>query len=287
MKITSSKFILKSLLVFVTPIVLMSCSSSKDSKLSKEKTVIVATYKGGEVTKMQINYELKKLAAKNPKIASITFESLPTNQKELLVKEIVLRKAAVKQAKKYDLDEEELYLQAYDIFESTILQKQLYSKLAMEATTDEKLKIKYDELVDKIKDKKDFKLGLIIVATKAEADKISVKLKKKPNNFSYYVKTKSIDNSSKKNKGVLDYSIESSFPKNITKIVKNLKKNEVSKPIAIGGKWAIIKFIDKRKAKIKSFKDSEQALVKILTSEAIKDFNDKALKKAKIKLTVE
>ena len=286
MKFTTYKFIFKSSTLLAASILLASCSYFKDSE-KKEKPVIVATYKGGEVTKTQINYELKKLAVQNPKIASITFEDLPTNQKELLVKEIVLKKAAVKKAKKYDLDEDEVYVQAHDIFESTMLQKQLYLKLSKEATTDDKLRAKYDELVEQIVGKQDFKLGLLVVATKNEADDLSVKLKRKPSNFVYYVKTKSIDESSKKNQGVLDYSIESSFPENIIKIVKNLKKNETSEPFAIGDKWAIIQFIDKRNTEIKSFEDSKPALIQVLTSEAIKNFNDMALKKAEIKLTVE
>ncbi len=264
----------------------VSCSLVNKDVAAKKDDTVVATYSGGKITQSHLEKEINRIKSQNPKAANVTLSNLPTSQKELLIKEIILKEAAFKEAKKLDLDDEKEYVDAIYQFEATILQKQLYLKLIKDATTDEKIKAKYDDLVGKNKNKEDFKLGFILLKNKKEASKISKRLRNNPNSFSYYAKTKSLDKASKKNKGVLDYSIESSFPKNIIEIAKGLKKGKISKPFAIADKWGIIKLINKRPAQIKSFEKSKAALLQNMALKAIKDFNDESLKKAKINLIV-
>ncbi len=266
-----------------------SCSTfgGKLASSSKKDEIIVANYSDGKITKSQIIKELDALKAQDKKLADVSFENLSTAQKESLIKRIILKESAIKQAKKDNLDEEDIYVEAFKEFESLILQKQLYLKLAKDATTDEKLQAKYNELVKEAEDKQDFKLGFILLENEKQANNIHGRLMNNPNAFTYYAKNKSVDEVTKKNDGIIDYSIESSFPENVVKITKDLKKGEISKPFAIADKWGIIQLVDKRKAKVKAFGDTKDALSQQMALKAIADFNDNAIKEAKINLVLQ
>ncbi len=273
-------------LILTTLISCASFNNETSDTQEQEKDVIVATYSNGEIKESQLNKELSKIKAKDEKLKNVSLDNLSAEQTEILIKELILREAALKKAKKEDLNDEEPYVSAHKEFESQFLQKQLYIKLAKDASTDEKVKAKYEELVKEASDKSDLKLGFILLETKEEANKIHGRLLKKPQYFSYYAKTKSVDEATKKNKGVLDFAIESSYPERILGIVNNLKKDEFSEPFQIAGKWGIIKLIDKRKAKIKSFEESKETLAQTMALKAIQDFNKEAIEEAKINLIV-
>lgn len=273
------------LLLFSTVI---SCASSnkQSAEIDQQEDLVIATYSNGEITESQLDKELDKIRTKDEKLKNISIDNLSSAQTELLIKEIILREAALKEAKRKDLDDKEPYVSAHKEFESQFLQKQLYVKLAKDATTEEKVKAKYEELVKEAEDKSDLKLGFILLKTEKEANIIHKRLLKKPQNFYYYAKTKSIDEATKKTKGILDFAIETSYPKRILNIVNELKKDQISKPFKLSDKWGIIKLIDKRKAKIRSFEESKENLSQNMALKAIQDFNDQTIKKAEINLIV-
>ncbi len=270
MKNTIKKFALIPLLMS------FSCVNSNDSN-------IVATYNDGKIYRKDLQQQVDKLKSGNKNLANLTVESLTAAQKESIVKDIVIAKAASKKAKKMNLDDE-LFAKSVESFSNNLLQTKLYVKLAEDATKDQIIKKKYDELRSQLVNKKDFKIAVIILENQEKANNIRKRIKKNYKLFNYFASNKSIDKNLAKNKGVIDFTNETAIAPAIISEVIKLKKYEVSQPINLGDKWAIIKLLDQRDAKIISFEDSKARLSKSLAIKAIKDFTDTVVKESNLKI---
>jgi len=112
---------------------------------SIDSSAIVATYKGGQVSLKDANLELNLLISKNEKLKGLTFEKLNSEQKEAVIKEIILNEIAYKEAKKRNLDKEKDYQEALKKFESELLKQKLLITIAKEATNENSLRKNYNE----------------------------------------------------------------------------------------------------------------------------------------------
>ena len=272
---------------------LASCQTSLNSKVSSKEVVesdssktVVSTYSGGEVTLKDVNIELEKLIVQNAKLKGLTFDKLSSDQKEAIIKEVVLKEMAYKEAKKRSLNKDKDYQEALKVFETELLKQRLFIALAKEASDEKNVKKNYDELVAKLKDKKDLRISYIIVKTKSEAETIYQTLLKYPNLFASQAKRKSLDKEVAKKGGDLGFVMEDALPAEVSKQAKSLAKGQISKPIQVSGKWAVIKLEDARPAEIAPFEKAKDALAQGLAKKAIEDFLTQSLEKAKISVLV-
>lgn len=90
----------KKLIITISSLAILAVASfavynfyTKSSNKRSVEENIVANYKGGYVTLNQAQIELNKLAVQNSDVKVISFESLETHQKEIIIKEIVLKKS--------------------------------------------------------------------------------------------------------------------------------------------------------------------------------------------------
>jgi foldase protein PrsA len=95
-----------------------------------------------------------------------------------------------------------------------------------------------------------------------------------------------LDKEIAKKGGDLGFVLEDALPAEITKQVKELKKNQISKPFKLTDKWLIIQLTDKRPAKIAKFEDAKEALSQSLSAKALQDFISNSLKEANISIVV-
>ena len=116
---------------------LASCQSLNGK--SQQTKNIVATYKGGSVTSNEVNYELNKIIAGNDKLKNLTFDQLNKDQKEALVKEVVLKNSSYKEAKRRGLNKDSDYQEALKIFESDLLKQFGFSVGTLESEISESL----------------------------------------------------------------------------------------------------------------------------------------------------
>lgn len=275
-------------------ILLASCQTSLNSKLSsKEESAandqsktIVSTYSGGEITLKDVNIELEKLVIQNAKLKGLTFDRLSSDQKEVIIKEVVLKEMAYKEAKKRSLNKDKDYQEALKVFETELLKQRLFIALAKDATEEKNVKKNYDELVIKLKDKKDLRISYIIVKTQNEAEALYQILLKYPNSFASQAKRKSLDKEVAKKGGDLGFVMEDSLPAEVAAQAKSLTKGQIGKPIQVADKWAVIKLEDSRLAEITSFEKAKDALAQSLAKKAIEDFLTQSLEKAKISVLV-
>jgi parvulin-like peptidyl-prolyl isomerase len=279
MKITMIK---KPAILLLSLIALQNCAS----KVNKNSSPIVSSYKGGEVTLKDVDNELSKLAAKNSKVKDLTFDKLKFEQKEAIIKEVVLKEIAYQEAKKRDLDKDQDYQEVLKAFESEILKQKLLVTLAKDASDEKNVKKNYDEIVSKLKDKKDYKISYIAVKTEKEAQGIYQYLLKSPNSFASQARRKSIDKETAKKGGDLGFVLEDALPVEIVKQVKTLNKGQIAAPISASRNWIIVKFEDSRPAEILPFEKAKEMLAQNLAKKAVNDFVSQSLEKAQINILV-
>lgn len=260
--------------------------SSKVSTIDPEKA-IVSRYKDGEVTLKEAQIELNKLALKNPNLQGLEFKNLNADQKELVIKDVVLREIAYKEAKIRGLDQTDQYKESFKLFELEILKQILYENIVNKATTEEKLREEYQRLAANLKDKLEVKVRFISVASKLEADAIYKQLNKKPKLFPALAKSKSLDKDTASRGGDLGFVLKEQLQPEIIAVINKLKKGQISKPIQIDDKWIIVKFEKKRKAKIAKFDEVKNALSQNLSKKALQKHISEGLKKAEISILVQ
>jgi len=293
LKIKHMKHSLKTSLLLIV-IFLTSCQTSLNSKVSgKEESAsndpakkIISTYSGGEVTLKDVNIELEKLIVQNAKLKGLTFDRLSSDQKEAIIKEVVLKEIAYKEAKKRSLNKDKDYQEALKVFETELLKQRLFIALAKEASDEKNVRKNYDELVVKLKDKKDLRISYIIVKTQNEAETLYQTLLKYPNSFASQAKRKSLDKEVAKKGGDLGFVMEDSLPAEVAAQAKLLNKGQIAKPIQVTDKWAVIKLEDLRPAEIAPYEKAKDALAQSLAKKAIEDFLTQSLEKAKISILV-
>ena len=284
----------KLLTILSLALILCSCQSLNISKSSNNEAdlandpskVIVSTYSGGQVTLQEATAELNKLIAKNEKLKGLTFDSLDSDQKEIVIKEVVLNDITGKEAKKRNLQKDKDYREALQLFETELLKQKLFIALTNEAKEENNLKKNYDELAEKLKSKKDLRISYILIKTKSEAETIYQSLLKSPSSFSTQAKKKSLDKEIGKKGGDLGFVMEDILPAEVVKQAITVSKGQIAKPILSSGKWVIVKLEDERPAEITPFDKAKEALAGNLAKKAIEDFISQNLEKAQINILV-
>ena len=277
-------------LLITTLLILSSCNSfnlSKDNKNTNNSNKIIATYQGGKVTLLETEAEFKRIVSKNNNLKDLNFKDLTADQREVIIKQVILSEISYKEAKKRNLNKEADYKKAIKFIETELLQQKLYAHLIKKATTEENLKKRYDELVKKMEGKKEIRIRYIVLKSKKQADKLSSKLIKSPKYFNYQAKKKSLDKETAKKGGDLGFILEDQLPTQVKEIASSLKKGQVSKAFPLDDKWIIIKLEEKRNAQIAKFEDAKPALIQDLSQSAIKDFIANSLEEARISIVVQ
>ncbi len=252
-------------------------------KTAAEKT-IVATYNKGQITLAEAQLELEKIASKNEKLKDIKFSDLKKDQQELIIKEMVLQKIVYQEAKKMGFKKEKSYEKAVKNFKQEFLKQKLYNNLVSTAKTQENVQKNYNELLEKSKNKLDFKISYIAVDNQKKAEEIYQKLLKNPSNFAKQAKQSSIDAETAKKGGNLGFVFEDNLPASLVENLKQLKKNQITKPIAVVDSWFIVQLQQTRKAEILPFEKAKEQLAENLAKLAVEDFIEKSLEQAKINI---
>jgi len=252
-------------------------------KTTAEKT-IVATYNKGQITLAEAQLELEKIASKSEKLKDIKFSDLKKDQQELIIKEMVLQKIVYQEAKKMGFKKEKSYEKAVKNFKQEFLKQKLYNHLVSTAKTNENVQKNYNELLEKSKNKLDFKISYIAVDNQKKAEEIYQKLLKNPSNFAKQAKQSSIDAETAKKGGNLGFVFEDNLPASLVENLKQLKKNQITKPIAVVDSWFIVQLQQTRKAEILPFEKAKEQLAENLAKLAVEDFIEKSLEQAKINI---
>lgn len=271
--------------------ILISCKNnfykSSNSNIVNKDDKILATYEDRNVMLSEVKREFSKIISRDEKLKKLTFDDLTSEQKKIIINEVVVNHASYQKAKELKLNNDDDYQEALRLFETELLKQKLYLHIANQIKQEENLKKNYQQLANKLANKKDYRFSYIALKdekdAKKEADEIYEKLLKNPQKFSDIAKKKSVDKDTAKKGGDLGYIVEDALPTEILSSLKKLKKGQVSKPILSANRFLIIKFVDERKAEILPFDKAKEALAQGLIKKALEDFNSQAVKDSQIK----
>jgi len=252
-------------------------------KTTAEKT-IVATYNKGKITLAEAQQELDKISSKSEKLKDLQFSNLKKEQQELVIKEIILQKIIYQEAKKQGFKNEKSYTQAVKNFKQEFLKQKLYNHLVSTAKAEKNVQKNYNELLEKSQNKLDFKISYIAIGNEKQAQEIYQKLLKNPSNFAKIAKQRSIDTDTAKKGGNLGFVFEDNLPVSLVENLKQLKKNQITKPIEVADSWFIVQLQQSRKAEILPFEKAKEQLAENLAKLAVEDFIEKSLEQAKINI---
>jgi peptidyl-prolyl cis-trans isomerase C len=266
----------KTITIVALSLLFSSCATNKKN--------IIATYKGGSITIDEARSQLDKLINKNEQLKELKFENLDKDQKELVIKEVILQKLLYKEAKKQKLNNEQSYKTAVKNFKKDLLKQNLYKQIVNQAQSSENIEKNYNELIEKSKNKKDFKISYIAFSSKQQAENIHKKLAKNISNFATFAKKYSIDKDTGKKGGDIGFIFEDSLPSEVIAEVKILKNKKITKPLLVADSWFIIKLNQVRPAEILPFDKAKEQLTQNLGKNAVEDFIDNLIKQAEIKI---
>lgn len=227
------------LFLLLSLVLISSCKNNFYNSINKnalkENDKILATFEGGDVRLSQVKREFAKITARDEKLKKLTFDDLTSEQKKIIINEIVVNDVSYQKAKELKLNNDDDYQEALKLFETELLKQKLYLHFANQVKQEENLKKNYQQLASKLANKKDYRFSYIALKdekdAKKEADEIYEKLLKNPQKFSDIAKKKSVDKDTAKKGGDLGYIVEDALPTEILSSLKKLKKGQVSKPI--------------------------------------------------------
>lgn len=246
---------------------------------------IIAVFDGGKVSRKDFQDEIEAISLQNPVANELKYDELSADQKKLIIEQIVIKKIIHDIALKKGYNQDKKYHAAMRSFKTEFLRKRLYTDIAHEAQKEQNLRKKYDEFLKQMKNKVDFDISYITLATKEKADHIYEKLSKNPSEFAKYAMEESLDKETAQKGGKLGFVNEDSLPLEVKRAIKNIFHGNIAKPAKFNDEWVIVKLENTRPAQALSFEDAKSILLKTVGSKAIDDFVHQKLAKANIKFT--
>lgn len=247
---------------------------------------VIAKVNGKKIYKSQFDHKLQMmLGSQGQEIELPKVDSLPAEVIEIIAKEIYLEEKLSKIAQKSNAAKTADVRERIKATKNAILRQAYLDSLIKEATTDEKISQKYDELSSELKDKKEYSLAHIVVKEKAEAEKIIADLKRKKR-FNDLAKKYSLDKESAANGGELGFVLENNLVKEIADEVLKMQKGEISTPIQTKFGWHVVKLVDVRDAKALPFEDVKENVRQQLIKNVLEAEKNKIIKDVKVEVLV-
>ncbi|PCJ85532.1 MAG: hypothetical protein COA54_11010 [Thiotrichaceae bacterium] len=158
------------------------------------------------------------------------------------------------------------------------------SSIASTLVSEEQVKNKYDELMNSLKNKKEFRTRHILLASEEEANIINKALIKKERDFDELAKLFSLDDATGFKGGDLGYRVTGQLNPEFEQAISKLKLNNYSQPFKTELGWHIAVVEDKRDALIMPYEQAAPGIHNNLQQQAIKKLAQRLVKNANIKL---
>ena len=285
------KTLKKPAVIFVTIILLIALSALSFYFLNNKSNTdpnnqIVATFNGGNVKLIEAQAELRRLALQSPALLNTNFLDLTEIQQKLVIQETIIKKISAKKAIAKNLDQDQEFKVGFEIFKNELLRQSLMSHLVTKAQTEENLQEKYQEIVNSLKEKQDYRVRFISLESKKEADWLYKRLIKHPKSFAKYAKNKSLDKRTAEKGGDLGFILEDSLPAPVKAALDTVKQGQVTQPVKVGENWLLTKIEESRPAHILSYDEIKPQLKQKIAQEIIEQYITEVLAKAEINFSL-
>jgi parvulin-like peptidyl-prolyl isomerase len=274
------------ILVIITLLAGFAFAVSKQFVAKKINDIVVAQIGDENIYKSDIEKKLKEVFANNQNNSQLSFEKLPDQVLELFAKEIFLDRKIIAEAKRLGIDNSSEIKESIENFKTSTIRQAYINNSLKDVVTDQRIAEKFNEMNAEAENKNEYKYYQIVVKEQLQAENIYKELKasKKPLKFSEGARKYSIDVQSSGNGGEVDYKLEASIQKDVLDNLKNLKKDEISKPFQYGSDWYIVKFFDIKKSKPIEFESTKEYIRHLIKIEEVEKINGKFVKDNKVKI---
>lgn len=232
---------------------------------------VIATSNGRKIYKSEINKRFVEILMLQGIDNDIDpgYDYVSQMDRETLqqvVKEAEISKVLVKQAKKANIYRDKTFINHVNGYKDNLAIDMFSKKKAQEMVTDEKIRARYNSIVDYIGDKEEIKVQHILLSTKQAAN--SAKRELRWRKFEDVAFQRSLDKSSADVGGDLGYVMYENLNKDFADAAFALQVGEVSNPVQTEYGWHVIKVLDRRKVEIYSFEEVKEQIRKQLLKEA-------------------
>ncbi len=282
----------KSKKLFIISTVVAACifSGSYFVFSNSSSDEVVAKINGQKIYKSEIELRLHDVFEGQDGVTKTPdLDKLPKEILEILAKEVYLEKELTKEAMKSDVVKTKEVQARIEDAKNKIVRQSYIDSILKSEITDEKINNKYLELSKELEGKKEYQIFHIVVKSKEEADKIAkdLKAKKSSSRFAEMAKKYSIDQETANKGGEIDYTLEDSMIKEISAVVANLEKDQISDPIETKYGWHIVKIGDIREAKALSFESVKDNIRDQLIHDRVNEINNKIINNAKVQILIQ
>lgn len=242
--------------------------------------------------------ELKDLYQKAPtQVRSAPFEVVFRLLRDQKVLEALLKSDIEEETRAMGIDAKALLASVKDAeireaaivtLGNTIMQVLLKRKIESKIK-DDKLRALYNELTQKMKNQKEFEVGLIVVNDKTAADKVLGQLNA-GKDFAEVAKEYSVEPNTKKAGGNVGYLVEGAIVEvlgpEVANSLKILKDNVHSKKAikTKDGKYLVVRRGNARNAVVPPYDQIKDQLKNLYAPKALTEYTDELAKKANVKV---
>jgi parvulin-like peptidyl-prolyl isomerase len=244
---------------------------------------IVATYKGGEVKESQVMQQFQAILSSQPGGKDKKFSDLDPKLQETLVRAYINVQLLGKEAKDSDVATSKEAQIKFEALKNQVIQQEFMENYVKSRITDAMVTKAYDELVNNLKGKKEFKVSHILVKSEKEAIAIKNRLNK-GEKFDKLAKELSIDEGSKVKGGEIGYITSGQLVPAFEEKALSMKINEISAPVQTEFGWHVITVLDIRDIKVPSIQEATPGIKEALGREIIEKHLADIAKQADVKI---
>lgn len=260
--------------IYVVLVIVLVVGALTFSNIKKKKQLIesgvVATSKKGDVTKEEVESYLNVL--KKISGQTIVYDDLKTDEKKLIISDIINNKLITKEAKKSNITNSEEFKKRLTEAKDNLMKEMYIQDLIDKNIYDGDVKSKYDELKKALEGKKEYKISHILVE-KEEDMKNKVIPALKERKFADVAKEYSIDGS--KDNGGEMVVIEGQTVKEFDEVLKKLTLNRISEPFKTQFGWHVVIKKEEKDAVVPEFDKAKDTIKAALIKEFIKNYSAK------------
>lgn len=258
--------------------------NQKNSNLAETKANLnpaIATINGIEINKSELLPYLRDLVRLEALQQWKTLDAIPPKIYEAALLNLAQDKLVRIAADKAEITSSPEIQALLEKSTNRIIKVSFLNNLAPKLINESNIKLRYDELSQSIKGKKEYRARHILLADKKEAKTIVKALKKRP--FDELAKLFSLDEKTSLRGGDLGYVLPGTLNAEFEKQVKKLKVGKTSKPFKTKFGWHIAKLEDVRLAKPMPFKQAKPVIRRQLEKQAAQKYLSQLVARADIK----
>lgn len=241
---------------------------------------VIAKVDGQEIYEDEIKERLNIITS--GQADQINLDQMDDEALDAFAKEIAVQRIILEKAKKADLEKDEKFADFVSRTVQNIYKEKYLEDLSKQNITEEETRKVYEDLIEKAKGSKQYKVSHILLDSEDKAKKLLAKATKE--NFAQLAKDNSIDKLSAAKGGDLGYIFPQEFVIEFADAIKKAEIGSISGPVKTQFGYHLIKVDDEKETEILSFELSKERIKQQIQARHIKEYVNELVETIKIEL---